>query len=123
MDKIIIRANRTAFFCVMLAGAVGCGGGADEEDAVGDATAPALCASTESCAAGEYCSFPDGSCGNNEEPGHCLEKPAPCRDQALPVCGCDGLTYGNACFAGNDGINVLHDGECSDDGAAASKGG
>lgn len=31
-----------------------------------------------------------------------------------PVCGCDFNTYKNACLAHNAGINIMHNGECSD---------
>ena len=30
-----------------------------------------------------------------------------------PVCGVNGETFDNACFAGAEGVEILHDGECS----------
>lgn len=32
-----------------------------------------------------------------------------------PVCGINGETFDNACFAGVEGVEILHDGECSGD--------
>ena len=30
----------------------------------------------------------------------------------LPVCGCNGITYSNGCFAGIAGMSIAYDGEC-----------
>jgi len=32
-----------------------------------------------------------------------------------PVCGVNGETFDNACFAGVEGVEILHNGECSGD--------
>lgn len=39
-----------------------------------------------------------------------------CTEQFDPVCGCDGVTYSNACFAEIAGVNLWFKGECPTDG-------
>lgn len=36
----------------------------------------------------------------------------PCIKNARPVCGCDGITYVNSCYAEREGITLWTDGEC-----------
>ena len=36
-----------------------------------------------------------------------------CTEEAQPVCGCDGLTYGNACNADKAGVTEWTEGECN----------
>lgn len=71
------------------------------------------------CPADQYCSFPaTAACGAADQTGTCAAKPDACDLSYSPVCGCDGMTYGNACAAAAEGISVAKTGEC-----AASGGG
>jgi hypothetical protein len=67
------------------------------------------------CAEGTFCDFPpDANCGRADAPGVCAPKPEVCTFQYDPVCGCDGVTYGNACAAAGAGVSVELTGECED---------
>ncbi len=65
------------------------------------------------CAADLYCAFSEeAACGSSDAPGACATKPEVCTFQYDPVCGCDGVTYGNACSAASNGASVASAGEC-----------
>ncbi len=76
---------------------------------------PATCGGFrgETCDDGFYCHWtPDLMCGAGDQTGQCLVVPEVCTDEAAPVCGCDNVTYSNACQAHAQGYSVLREGAC-----------
>jgi hypothetical protein len=65
------------------------------------------------CGAGEFCKRPLGECAGDAE-GVCQSTPAVCQSNVAPVCGCDGVTYSNACAADGAGVTVDHEGACGE---------
>lgn len=68
------------------------------------------CAHEDDCGKGFYCEIP--SIGQCDKRGVCTESPGFCTEDYTPVCGCDGTTYSNACYAAVAGKNIASDGAC-----------
>lgn len=61
------------------------------------------------CLDTEFCSRPVGQCDGS---GSCATRPEACTLIYAPVCGCDGITYGNSCGAEAAGVSVASEGVC-----------
>jgi hypothetical protein len=65
------------------------------------------------CGPGLFCNFPaDFDCGEADGMGVCEQRPEICSRILMPVCGCDGNDYSNACEAQSAGTDVKLDGMC-----------
>lgn len=70
------------------------------------------CLASSQCADGEFCEF-ESECGEGPV-GVCAPTPEVCPEIFAPVCGCDAVTYGNACVAAGAGVSVQSEGPCDD---------
>ncbi len=66
------------------------------------------CTDNAQCKAGEYCAKEHGDCDGF---GTCEVTPDVCPPVYDPVCGCDSMSYANACVAATAGVNTS-DGPC-----------
>lgn len=65
------------------------------------------------CPNTDWCDYPEGvACGGADHFGTCRKRPEICTQEFLPVCGCNGETFSNACQAAAAGFDVAHPGKC-----------
>jgi hypothetical protein len=70
----------------------------------------AMCQSNDDCEINSYCEKPVGQC---DAQGACSVVPTGCPAIFFPICGCDGMNYGNDCEIKWEGVSIDHYGLCT----------
>jgi len=76
------------------------------------AKAGEVCGGELACEQGHFCQYQPGSCGDDGAKGKCEKLAEICTMIFMPVCGCDGKTYSNACEAASNGVSVRSQEKC-----------
>jgi hypothetical protein len=82
-----------------------------DDDGCIDECTSLRCETNADCTDDRWCND-DFTVGDCAAPGLCTERPLGCADVWMPVCGCDGNTYSNACHADAAGVRIAHEGRC-----------
>ena len=75
----------------------------------GLAGANEICVLDADCVGLEFCARGPGVCSGQ---GTCTVRPELCIQVHKPVCGCDGTTYSNSCYAASAGVDVFFSEAC-----------
>jgi hypothetical protein len=68
------------------------------------------CDLSAECWGSDYCDYPlSARCGKGDATGVCTSPASSCGMTPAPVCGCDGVTYVNACQASAAGVALRSD--------------
>jgi len=79
----------------------------------GSCSTSELCLGPTDCDGVSYCVYPGACSPGYDGAGTCAARPiGGCPASIEPVCGCDGVTYDNACLAAASGISVAYADAC-----------
>jgi hypothetical protein len=85
---------------------------------------PPTCNNGQACPSGRVCDLnTPRRCAASGASGICIELPTACTRIYQPVCGCDGVTYGNDCERRRARAQLDHEGACGGGGGAGGGGG
>ncbi len=85
-----------------------------------DGACSATCLANADCPPEQFCGKAPGDCAGEGECVDRLDDLTQCFAVWDPVCGCDGNTYSNGCYAHKAAMTIDHFGECAADPPAAS---